>query len=470
MERIAVLPLLLLAVLTTFAQPGSLDSTQMAAELDEVHRYVRYLHPDAYAYRDSAEIAAFLRKLKADLPDSASLESHWRRLDKFILYYNDAHTRLQDAHFYQTFLADGGRVFPAQVKVVEGSAWSIYRVDAADTLLQVGDELLAINGVPAEQLLRELRQHAPKESRELDDQDISESFPYLLWKSYGWSGPFRVAIRREGWVETELQVPGMDLAMLRGQKAEVEDRGNYQFKVLRDSVAYLYVRDFYSGGRSSFRKRFRKTFRELRAAEQVKHLILDFRGHDGGDPRFGEDLARYFADQPFLATHHSFWKVTPQFKEVFAEVYIPGAIRWLRPLYVLNRHTRAIWRADEPGLVRIDYDLVKPLRPKKQFQGEVYLLTDHDTFSAGSLFADMFRTYDMGTIVGSPSGNLTAFYADPLFNVKLPHSGLRFRISSSYNVGASQQRGVQLVEPDVRIAFGEDALQRALLLIEEAGR
>ena len=100
----------------------------------------------------------------------------------------------------------------------------------------------------------------------------------------------------------------------------------------------------------------------------------------------------------------------------------------------------------------------KPLPIKERFLGSVYLITDHNTFSAGSIFAEMFKFYNMGKIIGQPTGNLYSFNGFALANFTLPNSNLSFQVSSVYNFANNEEEGMKSVEPDDIINLEEDPL------------
>jgi hypothetical protein len=109
-------------------------------------------------------------------------------------------------------------------------------------------------------------------------------------------------------------------------------------------------------------------------------------------------------------------------------------------------------------MVTVNYELKEPLPEEKRFRGKVYLITDHNTFSAGSIFAEMFKYYNMGQIVGQPTGNLHSFNGFALANFTLPNSKLSFQVSSVYNVANSKKEGLKSVEPNYFVDSSEDPI------------
>jgi hypothetical protein len=450
----------------TFAQdsdPGLLSREAMTADLEAIVRALESSHVDPYRYRDSASVAAFAAGLRSELPDSTTVAVFWRYVDRLLNYFNDAHTRSYPTAHYRAFQAEGGTFLPVRVQRREEA---VFITDTLGTAagMEPGAQLLSVNGIALPELWTRLREHASKELTYLDDFYITRDFSYYLWRAYGWSGPFRVTVRHAGEEQT-LSVPGVERsAFARRTGAPEPPKSVIHYEQLNDTVAYIRVRDFYSRGRKWHRQQNKELFRTLRD-NGTRHLILDFRGHDGGDARYGLDLAAWFADRPYRVQSRALWHVTAAFKERFAAIYIPGALRWLRPLYVVNPHTRAIWRTPEGENATVEFREVKPRPRRQRFTGETYVLTDAYTFSAGSMFAAMVKDYRLATLVGRPTGNLSSFFADPIMWFRLPHSQITFQVSNSYNIRPSGRIDNDTVRPDVETAPQEDALERTLQLI-----
>ncbi|PIV94802.1 MAG: hypothetical protein COW44_02470, partial [Flavobacteriaceae bacterium CG17_big_fil_post_rev_8_21_14_2_50_33_15] len=214
------------------------------------------------------------------------------------------------------------------------------------------------------------------------------------------------------------------------------------------------ITDF-NGDEGEIKNFYEKTFETL-AEKNSSHLILDFRGHSGGADSYGEHLAKYFAKEPYRKLSRAYWKITPDFKQAFDRRFIPKGIRWFKPIYLVNEYSSIFYGAEQNELVTVNYEMKRPLSEEDRYLGNVYLITDHNTFSAGSIFAEMFKFYNMGKIVGQPTGNLYSFNGFALANFTLPNSKLSFQVSSVYNIANNEEEGIKSVQPDDIIDLKKD--------------
>jgi len=217
------------------------------------------------------------------------------------------------------------------------------------------------------------------------------------------------------------------------------------------------ITDF-NGDESEITDFYNESFKNL-MEKNSKYLVLDFRGHSGGRDSYGEDLAQYFAKEPFRKLSKAYWKISPEFKEAFDRNFIPKGIRWFKPIYLISEYSKPFFGAGPNEMVTVDYKLKDPLPEEQRFDGQVFLITDHQTFSAGSIFAEMFKHFDMGKIVGGPTGNLYSFNGFALANFTLPNSKLTYQVSSVYNLANNEEEGLMSVQPDYHLEPSEDPVK-----------
>ncbi|OJJ22369.1 hypothetical protein BKI52_06715 [marine bacterium AO1-C] len=449
--------------ISVFGQQVWLPKSQMQHDLKYLKKAVAHGHVNPYYFRSEKAIDLYLDSVQTQLPDSLTEFQFWQIVHKALAFYNDAHTRTYADSYLKKYKAKGGTFFPAQV-TLQNNQLLIKSASNASPSLAMGDQILAINGQTDQQVIQELRAHATKELTVLDDRSISANFPYYFWLAYGRCNQVQLKVRKANTQQIETftlkALPYQSPQSNQSRRAPANE--SFTYERLSDSIGLIKIRDFNRHGRKYYRQKYEEAFAEINQNSQIKYLVLDFRGHNGGDARYGEDLGRYIAVKPFRAASVTQWKVSKAFKKRFAGMYIPGALRWCRPLYVVNKHTRQIWRTKNGAVATVNHKKLKPYKASKRFQGKVFLLTDHQTFSAGSVFAAMFQDHQMGTIVGQPTGSLSSFYADPMMWYRLPNSKIRFQVSASFIVRPNGSQKLETVQPDVLVPEDKDALEVVL--------
>lgn len=190
----------------------------------------------------------------------------------------------------------------------------------------------------------------------------------------------------------------------------------------------------------------------------IENLIIDIRENGGGDSDIGDEFLQYIAKSPFK-----------QYDKVLNK-----HSRLLKERLMAHRVNRKLDSADiafmnKPNGV-FDTEVYEdtPLRNNPlRFTGKLYLLTSAYTFSSAADFAQAFKYYKLGTIIGEETGGLIISYGD-IVSPHLPHTQLGLTISSKlyFNVGTKENDWKGVV-PD-KVIPSAQAMEKALELIRQS--
>lgn len=103
-------------------------------------------------------------------------------------------------------------------------------------------------------------------------------------------------------------------------------------------------------------------------------------------------------------------------------------------------------------------------KKEKVFDGNLYVLTDLQTYSAGMDFAMLIADNHLGTLIGEPSGNLPDSYGD-ILQFQLPHSRLGLIVSYKKWYRVDLQKSGEPIMPDV-LCPSEEAMDKAYEIIQ----
>lgn len=435
-----------------------ISKEDMFIDIDSLTSSFERIHPNAYRFFPKEYCQSKVDSIKLQLPDSLPIISFWRIIDQIIIGYNDAHSSAIDRYVLTDYVKKGKLFFPLSARIVDNKIL-VSDSENQEQVLPKNTEITKINGTASDELIRDLLSHATKETQSLKLLEISDDLGFYLWKTYDWEEDFNIHFKTtESSNVDSMLVHGITW----GSRKEIMDGEpqRYTFSMLENQVGYMKISDF-NGDEQEIKRFYKQSFQSLKN-NNSSHLIIDFRGHSGGADSYGEHLATYFAPEPFRKLSKAYWKITPEFKEAFDRKFVPKSIRWFKPVYLVNEYSSIFYGAEPNEMVEVDYELVKPLSRKERFTGNVYLITDHNTFSAGSIFAEMFKFYNMGKVIGQPTGNLCSFNGFALANFTLPKSKLAYKISSVYNLANNEEEGMKSVVPDELISLEEDPINHII--------
>jgi len=217
----------------------------------------------------------------------------------------------------------------------------------------------------------------------------------------------------------------------------------YTFRILKDKPIAIMNFDACQDekGMEVFADSMFSTLRE----KDIKDLVIDIRYNGGGNSRVGDVLLKHISPEPFAQFGKTYIRVTQTTQSLSGKRY------------------------EETGEFCYPEDISKrkkALSPSKRFNGNVYLLTSHTTFSSASSFAWAFKTFHCGTVVGEETGGMSVHYGDVL-TYTMPHSHLSCNISHKrfWQPGADEN-DIHGVIPDI-ICPQEEALNTTLQMIKK---
>lgn len=321
----------------------------------------------------------------------------------------DGHTNiyapaaLQD-HFYArpplaTVLVEG-RVLVERV----GSPALAARVN-------VGDEIVAIDGVPVRRYAEE--RVAPYVSSSTPQDRSLRMYTYQLLTGDAHT-PVTLTLRDRAGKERAAVIA-------RSGYTDVQPVPQFAFRMLPGGVAYIALDHFESDAGV-------KVFEQaLPAILQARALVIDVRRNGGGSSEYGWEVLRYLTGTP-----------------------IPAA-----PQYV--RADDPVMRAQVPVVKWVPvpgYDSGKAAH-SRIFTGKVAVLTGPRTFSAGEDFLVAFNALKRGMTVGEATGGITG---QPLM-MPLPGGGqARICIKRDLTVDGRDFVGTGML-PDIPVSQTVDSLR-----------
>lgn len=213
---------------------------------------------------------------------------------------------------------------------------------------------------------------------------------------------------------------------------------NYSYEVNKNINTAVLTFNSFSG-----LNRFKGFLSEMFASLQTNHinnLVIDIRNNGGGNSDLGDELLRYIVDVPFTQYEKTVTKYS-EISKASVQADLPADSKELKEY--LSKQSGTM------DTIVKSKDLIHPF--ENRFSGKVYLLTSQSTFSSAADFANAFKYYKLGKIIGEETGGFIISPGEDI-TTRLPNSNLEVHISSSkdFDIGASPTdwHGVR---PDIMI-------------------
>ena len=216
------------------------------------------------------------------------------------------------------------------------------------------------------------------------------------------------------------------------------------------------------------RKFFKKSFKTFRK-DGTANLVIDLRGNGGGSVTNSNLLTRYLTTKPFKVAD-TLYAVNRNSR--YGKYQEHRFLNWLFLIFMT--------RKEADGHYHFRYFEKKKYHPKTKdhFDGQVYVLTGGNTFSAATLVAQALKGQPHVTLVGEETGG--GSYGNNAWlipDVKLPITKVRFRLPLFRLVIDKNEVKGWGVMPDVEVLPTSEAIrknkdfkmEKVLQLIKEKG-
>lgn len=432
-------------------------------------------HPSLYWFTSKDSMNYYFDNGYAQLSDSMTEPAFRNILLNVITKIRCGHTSLRFSKKYSKYLDTAHlRTFPLSFKVWPDSLVVIGNLNPRDSILRRGTLVTSINGVPARKLTDTFLNYLVTDGNALIGkyQTLSSrgSFGSLYRNLFGIDPSFIVGYQDPFGVEKQVKVSsflpvrdtsrklaGPTLPAPRTPQPSsppvprINGNRNIQIDTTLSS-AYMTLNTFSRG--HGLRKFFRMSFREMKKLN-IRNLVVDVRGNGGGDPNLSTLLTKYLADHRFKIAD-----------SLYAIRRSGSYNRYIKNFFFYRMSLMFAARKKKDGLYHFAYFEKHYYKPKRKnhFNGDVYIITGGNSFSATTIFAKSLQHQKNVLIVGEETGG--GAYGNTAWkipDVKLPHTGIRFRLPLFRLVmdqsAVAAGRGLM---PDIEAAPSTETIRRGI--------
>ena len=427
-------------------------------------------HPALYWYTTKDSMDYYFDKYYGTIKDSMTEHQYgWKILAPLLSNIHCGHTSFLMSKEYNKWVADKRLPsFPLFFKVWNDTLAVTANLNRKDSIFKRGTIVTAINGKKAPALIADMFNYLSEDgyAKNLNYIRLSGNFPYYHRNIYGLRKNYDVEYIDSTGQLKQLCLPVFEIIKDSTKKATITQLAkpkkiSKQQRLLTarslavdtiNSTAIVTLNTF-SNGR--LRKFFRQTFRYIRK-ENIKNVVLDIRSNGGGKINASTLLTKYVSKKSFKIADTAY-AVARSLKPYTK--YVKGKLFNNIGLFFFSKKV-------SDGNFHFGHWERKLYKPKthNHFNGNLYVLTNGQTFSASSLFCNAIKGQQGITLLGEETGGGWHGNSGILIpDIKLPNTGLRVRLPLfklvQYNHVPKTGSGVI---PDVYVPTSYDALLKGI--------
>jgi hypothetical protein len=397
-------------------------------------------HPGLYWYTSKDTMDYYFNWGERQIMDSLT-EPQFRKVLSYVLSKMDCgHTTTRASKKYIKYLdtLKSEKFFPLSLRVWPDTAAVALNLIRKDTFLKKGTLIRSINQVPIKKIEDSLFRFISADGYNLTHkyQTLSNrgGFGAIYTSVYGLQDRYQVeytdSLGHMGTTSIPPYDPSKDTVnraagfrrLLHPPSArERRTTGVSMARQLRldtaDHVAFMDLNTFARG--YHLRNFFKKSFRAL-STYDIKYLVVDVRNNGGGSVTNSTILSKYLAQKKF--------KIADTLYAINRNSRYHAYIKQ----YFFNRLFMLFFtKRKSDGHYHFHYFEKHYFNIKKQnhFDGETYIITGGNSFSATTLFANAVINQNNVTVVGEETGG--GAYGNTAWlipDVKLPETKIQFRL------------------------------------------
>lgn len=494
-----IIPCILLIVLITEgcvtvnkfnSQLNSLRSVnELKSDIDYAQDKLVKLHPDLYHYISKKNLEYKFDSLKSTLSKPMTSYDFYFKLSPVIASIKQGHTQLlpltKKLKCNEKILVKKSGTSPLSQFDYElfNNRLFIVRNNSSDSTIKSGTELLSIDGIKPQTILKKYRKTFTSDGNNTTffARKLAKSFPRYFYYEVGlkdsvicrfkYKKTYRTITLKRPVFSTE---KGIKRTKEETEKAHVLQKKEsikrrllgydplkkvyskmLTFPVRDSSIAILKINDFMKG---NYRKFYKQSF-QLLDTLHTKTLILDLRDNGGGLINDINTLYSYLADSSFHLIeksevtsktslwHFGYYNNQPFWVQAIQTIFLPVVVE-------IDAFTYLKTRKGDDNKYRFALKESRLTHPATHhFTGKIYVLINGGCFSATCLLSSNLKGSKRATFVGQETGGADNGCVAGIMPVRsLPASKVQIRIGLlECNTPYISKRDGRGIFPDVEI-------------------
>ena len=378
-------------------------------------------HPNIHIYTSKEEFSVFFENIS--IPDSLTELEAYNLITTSNKVIKDGHTLFYPSSKWIKNNNLNGLFIPFQ-PFWDGNKLYVSKNYSSSDDLQIGTEIVSINGIESSELILEMQQKMMNDGNNYNYSTWVLNVFFYEYFSYFYGSSKEYIIKLNiGGVEKDIIVKGIAKSKLfeiiRSNKIGADIGISLEIDKERN-VGVLTIKDWHTDVlRKYYKQKFiseiKKVINKIES-ENIQDLIIDVRDNQGGRLKYSEYLLSYLLNEPF----------------VLVEQY-----------YKKKKGNIIQCTGPEGGTHH-------PM--ENNFTGNIYVLINGGSFSNSGIFCSVLRKHQRAIFIGEPTDGSEYVLCGSPKNITLPNTGIQVELPRlQFMIKSNEDNLLHSVIPDYYI-------------------
>lgn len=443
------------------------SKAELIEDFDFMIKTLEEVHPNIYSMVDKDVVIQKIEKIRASFSDEMTIIDYHNMVGKLVASFKDGHTYMYLFNDYLYQEKDFEFFYPV-LQFKELQAKFMHNIE---NVCESGDELLAINGIPMDQIVRKMLEYNSAETNAFRYVMLTNKYQLLLYFLFNIQSPYKIKIKRnENIFETTFE--GKSISFFENQHTQNKNtqknisNDSYlkeEFKI-ENGIGIFTIKTFsyHNDKADSFKKFIDDAFAEMKS-ENIRNLIFDVRQNLGGSSSMANYITNYLSKEPTYCFDKLIWKSSQQIRD-----YVLDDVTNTQGSYDQETYDKLLTVGLGECLTQDCKSYKNPNDVNKTFMGNVYVLSDEACFSTTSDFISIIKDLNLGKVIGQNPGGLPNTYGD-CYYFDLPNTQIKLSVSHKYFIRPSGNEHDNDLTPDFIVSqTDEDRVNKIDTVMEFA--
>lgn len=401
---------------------------------------VTLIHPKLLDPAFHATWQASFDSTRLELHDSISFNECFAKMAPLLSKLGDGHTGFIFPYSERIkYMQGGGVTMPFTIQVKNNQIFINQLFEDKERNRLPGTEILSINSIASANILYGIRSLFGAEKKIIADKMVEQYFGPCFWMIFGEQKTYTLLLAKphSNFTVTLDAISNSKFLELRNKYYPLSKPKDYALNFLENnSFAVMKIQSFADvNGLSSFLKNAFDTIKQ----NNCSTLIIDVRDNFGGNSASVDSLMNYLTIRKYSQYASIRLRVSNEIindyklkKPYYYQLIAGIPIDSLYPICSLGD----------------TLCLKNPVLKPNSFNGRVFVIIDHHTYSAAATFAGIIKEYKLGKLIGQPTGGTICYYGDFL-TFKLPKTEMEFFVSPKEFIQYGNESLNEGVTPDI---------------------